>query len=170
MINEITFVSVYRYENHEFDQPFLFFQAKNIFNGESKICNMTEFSGALNNLNFDGNTVLLECKNSKYVYLSGLEFFEFRTSDEIVDYISLIGYNMTTYTFAVGEKYTFFISTHYKVFENDKIEKGMFLNSSDDSLDPYDYHLEKCGPDCFKKLLEGNRNHSFWSDMLYVVI
>ena len=36
---------------------------------------MTEYSGALNNSNFDGNTILLECEDSKYVYISGLEIF-----------------------------------------------------------------------------------------------
>ena len=47
-----------------------------------------------------------------------------------------MGNNMIPYTFAVGEKY--FISTHDKFIENDKIEDGMLLNSSNDSLDPYD--------------------------------
>ena len=36
----------------------------------------------------------------------------------------------------------------------------MLLNSSNDSLDPYDYHLSKNGMDCFEKLLECNRIHS----------
>ena len=41
----------------------------------SKIWSMTEFSGALNNCNFDGNTSLLECEVSKFVYIAGLEIF-----------------------------------------------------------------------------------------------
>ena len=44
---------------------------------------MTEFSGALKKSNFDGNTILLECEDSKYVYISGLEISDFRTSDKI---------------------------------------------------------------------------------------
>ena len=36
----------------------------------------------------------------------------------------------------------------------------MLLNSTNDSLDSYDYHVEKCGLDCFRKLLECNRIHS----------
>ena len=67
VLNENTYVFVYKYENYKFDQPFLPFQAKNIFIGKSKICWLTEFSGALNNSNFDGNTSLLECEDSKYV-------------------------------------------------------------------------------------------------------
>ena len=165
MINENAYVSVYKYENYKFDQPFLSFPAKKLFSGKSKICVMTEFSGALDNLNIDDNTILLECEDNKNVYISGLEFFEFRTRNKIKDYIYLMGNNMIPYVFAVGSKYTYFISTHYKIIENDKIENGMFLNSSNGSLDPYDYHLETCGPDCFKKLLECNGIRSSWLDI-----
>ena len=90
VINENTYVSVYIYETNKFDQPFLSFQGINVFIGKSRICEMTDFSGALNNPNFDGNTILLECEDSKYVYISGLEVFEFKTSDKIIDYISLM--------------------------------------------------------------------------------
>ena len=82
-----------------------------------------------------------------------------RTDDKIPNYISLIENNMIPYTFTVGEKYTYFISSHYKLIENDKIEKGLLLILSNDSLDPYDYHLSKNGMDCFKTLLECNRIH-----------
>ena len=130
------------------------FKQKKIFIGRSKFCSLTEISGALNNSNFDGSTILLECEDSKYVYISGLEIFEFRTDDNFLEYISLMGNNLITYTFAVGEKYTYFISTHYKFIEKDKIVEGTLLNPSIDSLDPYDYHLSRNGLDCFKKLLE----------------
>ena len=33
---------------------------------------------------------------------------------------------MIPYTFAVGENYTYFLSSHYKFIENDKIEEGTF--------------------------------------------
>ena len=73
---------------------------------------MTKISGALNNSNFDGKTILLECENNKNIYISGFETFEFRTDDKILDYISLMANNFITYTFAFGKKYTYFISTH----------------------------------------------------------
>ena len=41
----------------------------------------------------------------------------------------------------------------------------MLLKSSNDSLDPYDYHLSKTGLDCFKKLLESNGTHISWFSM-----
>ena len=99
---------------------------------------MTEFSGALNNSNFDGNTISPDSENSKHVYISGLQIFEFRTSDKSIDYISLMANNMTAYVFAVGSRCTYFRSTHYKFIENDKIEEDLLINSTIDSLDPYD--------------------------------
>ena len=79
VINEIAYVSVYKDEKCKFDQPFLTFPAKNIFIGQTKVCLLTESSGGLNNLKFDGVTSLLDCEDSKYIYISRLEVFEFRT-------------------------------------------------------------------------------------------
>ena len=112
---------------------------------------MTEFSRALDNSNFDGNTILLECEDSNYFYISGLEIFEIRTSDKFTNYISLMCNNMTPYVFTQGSRYSYFISTHYIFIENDKIEEGTLLNSSNDGLDPYDDHHSKNGLDCVKK-------------------
>ena len=156
-------VYVYIYEKYEFDPPFLSYHAQNIFIGKSKVCQMTEFSGAGDKIDFDGKTLLLECESNEYVYTSGLETFQFKTDDRSIDYISLMGNNMVPYTFAIGEKYTYFISTHYKFIENDKIEEGTSLNATNDSLDPFDNHLEKCGIDSFK-VLEHTQIHSFYLD------
>ena len=68
---------------------------------------------------------------------------------------------MISYTFAVGENYTSFLSSHYKFIENDKIEEGTSLNAKNNSLDPYEYHVEKCGKDAFKKL-EHTQIHTCW--------
>ena len=56
-------VYVYKYEKYKFDPPFLSFQTKVTFIGKSKVCPMTEFSGAADKLDFDVNTLLLECEN-----------------------------------------------------------------------------------------------------------
>ena len=74
---------------------------------------MTEFSETEDKREFNGNTLLLEYENNEYVYISGLEIFKFKTDDKIIDNISLIGNNMIPCTFAVGEKYTYFLSSHY---------------------------------------------------------
>ena len=109
VINENTLVSVYKYGKHKFNQLVLCFQAKHIFIGKSKICEMTEFSGVNDSSDFDGVTVLLEVEDKKYVYNSGLEISELKTTDKIIEYISLMANNMIPYTFAIGEKYTDFI-------------------------------------------------------------
>ena len=68
-------VSVYRYEKYKFEQPFFSFQAKHIFIGKSRVCEMTEFSGAAdNNSDFDGNIILLDCQDNEYVHFSALEY------------------------------------------------------------------------------------------------
>ena len=87
-------VNAYKYDKCKFDQPFLSFKPKHIFIGKSKVCPTTQFSGANDSSGFDGNTLLLECEDNEYVYISGLEIFKFKTDDKITDYISLMGNNM----------------------------------------------------------------------------
>ena len=123
---------------------------------------MTVFSGAADNSSdFEGDSLLLEVEDRKYVYISGLEITEFETSDKVIDCISLIGNNMVAYAITLGEKYTYFLYDRYKFFENDKIEEGTLINATNTSLDPYDYHVEKCGLDSFEKL-EHNLIHTCW--------
>ena len=59
------------------------------------------------------------------------------------------------------ERYPYLISTRYKYIENDKIGEGALLNATNDCLDPFDYHLGKCGVDSFKTL-EHTRTHTCW--------
>ena len=99
-------VYVYKYGNCMFDQPFLSFQPKQVFIGKSKDCELTEISEANDSSDIDGNITLLECQDIEYVYTSGFEILRFKTDDKIIDYISLMGNNMVSYNFAVGEKYT----------------------------------------------------------------
>ena len=146
---------VYVYKNKicNFDLPLFSFQAKNVFVGNSKVCSMTKFSGAaINSSDFDGNTLLLEFENNEYVYIFGLEISKFKTGDKIIDYISLMGNNMTPYAIMIGERYTYFLYHRYKFNDNDKIEEGTLINRTDESLDPYDYHVEKCGIEFFFKI------------------
>ena len=67
------------------------FKKKMSFFGKSKVCEMTEISGAVDkSSNFDGNKFLLQCEKNEYVYISGLEIFQFKTDDKIIDYIFLL--------------------------------------------------------------------------------
>ena len=155
-------VCVYKNKICKFDPPLFTFQAKNVFIGKSKVCPMTEFSGSANNSSeFDGNTLLVECENNEYVYISGLEITKLKIDDKIIDYIPLMGNNMVPHAIMIGEKHTYFLYHHYKFIENDKILEGTLLNASRSSLDPYDYHVGICGIDSFKKL-EHSLIHSFW--------
>ena len=123
---------------------------------------MTEFTGAANNNSeFDGNTLLIECEKNEYVYISGLELTKFKIDDKIIDYISLMGNNMIPHAIMIGQRYTYFLYHRYKFIESDKFEEGTLLNATNISLDPYEYHLEKCGIDSFKKL-ERSLIHTLW--------
>ena len=144
-------VYVYIYEKYKFYKLFLYLKPKHIFIGKSKVCEMTEFSGAADNSSdFDGNTLLLHCENKGYVYVSGFEIFKLKTDGKFIDYISLMGNNMILYAIIIGEKYTYFIYTPYKIIENNKIAEGTSLNTINGV--PFDYHLEKCGVDSLRKL------------------
>ena len=72
-----------------------------------------------------------------------------------------MGNNMCPYAIIIGERYTYFIDYHYKIIDNDRIEKETLLNATNRSLDPFEYHLEKCGIDACKKL-ECSLVDSFW--------
>ena len=157
---------VYVYKNKicKFDPPLFKFQAKNVFIGKSKVCPMTEFSGFANNSSeFDGNTPLVECENNEYVFITGLEIIKFKFDDKIIDYISLMGNNMIPHAIMIGEKHTYFLYHHYNFIENDTILEGTLLNASRSSLDPYDYHIGRCGVDSFKKL-DHSLIHTLWPD------
>ena len=135
-------VFVYEQEKCNIDQPFLSFHV-NFFLGNSKICQMTEFSGAGDHSDFDGNAFLPECEDNEHVCFSGLDFFKIKNDDKIIEHSSLTGSNMVLYTFTVGELYTYLLPTHSKVIENEKIEEGTSLNATKDRLEPFEYHLGK---------------------------
>ena len=73
-----------------------------------------------------------------------------------------MGNNVIPYAIMVGERYTYFLYNRYKFIENNKSEENTLLNATNNSLDPYDYHLEKCGIDSFKKL-ERSLIHTLYS-------
>ena len=87
---------------------------------------MTEFSGAANNSSdFDGNALLLEVEDRRYVYISGLEITEFETSDKVIACISLMGNNMVPYA-SILEKYTYFLYHRYKLLKTIKFKKELY--------------------------------------------
>ena len=83
------------HHSSHFNQIFFFWKVKSL----SIDC----FSGACDKIDFDGSTLFLKCETNDYVYISGLKVFQFKTDDKNIDYISFMGNNMISYTFAVGE-------------------------------------------------------------------
>ena len=156
-------VNVYKYEKCKFEQPLLSYQPRHVFIGKSKNFPMNEFSQSQDRVNFHGNTLLLECDKNEYVYISGLEIVKFEIEDKIIDYTSLMGNNKIPYPIIVGDKFTYFLYNRWKFLENDKIEEGTLLNRTNNSLEPFDYHVEKCGADSFKKL-ECSLIDTYWPD------
>ena len=135
-----------------------------IFIGKGRICRMNEMSAACVSSDFDGNTILVGSDDfgynqslstrgdNEFIFISGFEIIEISTEDEILYFISLMGKNMIPTAIAIGGKFTYFRSDHYKFFENNNIEEGILLNSTNDSLDPFDYHLAKCDEGAFKTM------------------
>ena len=63
---------------------------------------------------------------------------------------------------AIGEKYTYFISDHYKFLENEKPAKETSLNSTNNSFDSFNYHLAKCDEDALRTM-KGKQIRTFYS-------
>ena len=64
---------------------------------------------------------------------------------------------MCPYAIMIGEKHTYFTAKQYNFIEKDNFEVETLLSS----LNPFVYHVEKCGIDSFKKL-ERSIIHTFW--------
>ena len=72
---------------------------KKTFSGKSQRCRMTALSGAFDKSCFDGNTILLkvgiENGKNKYVYIGGDMVCSFMTSDNLYEYTSKMGNNLS---------------------------------------------------------------------------
>ena len=129
-----------------------------IFLGKCDVCNMLSRVGALDKSVFNGNTILLkiseENNKNKYEYFGGDKIYSFITNEHISNYISNMGNNLIPYSIAVGEENVYFVSTHCKFRKRINIRDVDLLKTNGNSLDPFDYHVEKLSPDSFQDLLE----------------
>ena len=128
------------------------------FLGKCDVCNMLSKEGASDKSVFNGNSILLkigeENIKNRYVYIGGDMVCSFVTNDCIYKYISNMGRNLIPYRIAVGEENVYFLSPHYKYTKKVNIKDSELLKTNENSVDPFDYHLEKPGPNCFKSLIE----------------
>ena len=111
------------------------------FIGKSKLCNMTEFSGAEDKEVFNGNTILLEIgienNRHRYVYIGGEKVCSFLTNDRIYKYISNMGNNLTPYSIAIGFENIYYLSPYFKF-----VKKEKDIDEDDiDKLFDIDYHI-----------------------------
>ena len=102
------------------------------FLGRSKRCSMTALSGAFDKAGFDGNTILLkvgiEDGKNKYVYIGGDMVCSFNTSDNIYEYISNMGRNLSPYSIATGEKNYYLLAPNFSFIKKDKIDYDTILD------------------------------------------
>ena len=110
------------------------------FLGKSQRCSMTALSGAFDKSCFDGNTILLkvgiENGKNKYVYIGGDMVCSFMTSDNIYEYISNMGNNLSPYSIATGEKNYYLLAPNFSFIKKDKIDyntllEGIYVPESD---------------------------------------
>ena len=103
-----------------------------IFLGKSQVRNMIMFSGAFDKKVFDGNTILLiigeENGKHKYVYIRGDMVCSFMTSDNINEYISNMGINLSPYSKAIGEKNYYLLTPNFACIKKDKIDYDTILD------------------------------------------
>ena len=100
--------------------------------GKSQRCSMTAFSGAFDKSCFDGNTILLkvgkENGKNKYVYIGGDMVCSFMTSDNIYEYISNMGNNLSPYSVATGEENYYLLAPNFSFIKKDKIDYNTILD------------------------------------------
>ena len=93
---------------------------------------MTVFSGARDEKVIDGKTILLKINEEngkhKYVYIGGDMVCSFMTSDNIYDYISIMGKNLSPYSVATGEKNYYLLTPNFNFIKKDKIDYNTILD------------------------------------------
>ena len=136
------FIQVQQFEDvSESDENIIYsINPMETFLGKSKSCTMTALSGAFNKSCFDGNTILLkvgiENRKNKYVYIGGDMVGSFLTSDNIYEYISNMGNNLSPYSIATGEENYYLLAPNFSFIKKDKIDydtigNGIYVPESD---------------------------------------
>ena len=126
-------VKVQKFEDGSLDENIIYtVNPMNTFLGKSQRCSMTALSGAYDKGCFDGNTILLKVSvengKNKYVYIGGDMVCSFMTSDNIYEYISNMGNNLSPYSIATGEKNYYLLAPNFSFIKKDKIDYNTILN------------------------------------------
>ena len=98
------------------------------FLGKSQSCDLTTFNKGC----FDGKTILhkvsIENGKNKYVYIGGDMVCSFMTIDNIYEYVSNMGNNLSPYSFATGEENYYLLAPNFSFIKKDKIDYDTILN------------------------------------------
>ena len=126
-------IKVQKFEDESLDENIIYtVNPMETILGKSKSCSMTALSGAFDKACFDGNTILLkvgiENGKNKYVYIGGNMVASFMTSDNIYEYISNMGRNLTPYSFAIGKENYYLLTPNFSFIKKDKIDYNTILN------------------------------------------
>ena len=134
-------VKVQKFEDGSLDENIIYIvNPMKTFLGKSQRCNMTALSGAYDKGCFDGNTILLKVSvengKNKYVYIGGDMVCSFMTSDNIYEYISNMGNNLSPFSIATGEKNYYLLAPNFSFIKKDKIDyntllEGIYVPESD---------------------------------------
>ena len=126
-------VKVQNFDDESLDENIIYtVNPMETFLGKSQSCTMTALSGAFDKSCFDGNTILLkvgiENGKNKYVYIGGDMVCSFMTSDNIYEYVSNVGNNLSPYSFATGEENYYLLTPNFSFIKKDKIDYNTILN------------------------------------------
>ena len=126
-------VKVQKFDDESLDENIIYtVNPMETFLGKSQSCTMTALSGAFDKSCFDGNTILLkvdiENGKNKYVYIGGDMVCSFITSDNIYEYVSNMGNNLSPYSFATGEENYYLLAPNFGFIKKDKIDYNTILN------------------------------------------
>ena len=144
-------VKVQKFQDESLDENIIYtVNPMETFLGKSQSCTMTSLSGAFDKVCFDGNTILLKVaieNGKKYVYIGGDMVFSFMTSDNIYEYVSNMGNNLSPYSFATGEEKYYLLAPNFSFVKKDKIDydtilKGIYVPKSD--LKEFFKEIELC--------------------------
>ena len=126
-------VKVQKFDDESLDENIIYtVNPMETFLGKSQSCTMTALSEAFDKSCFDGNTILLkvdiENGKNKYVYIGGNTVCYFLTSDNIYEYVSNMGNNLSPYSFATGEENYYLLAPNFSFIKKDKIDYNTILN------------------------------------------
>ena len=126
-------IKVQKFEDETLDENIIYtVNPMETFLGKSRSCTMTALSGAFDKGCFDGNTILLkvgiENEKNKYVYIGGDMVCSFMARDNLYEYISNMGNNLSPYSVATGEENYYLLAPNFSFIKKDKIDYNTILN------------------------------------------